>query len=329
MAFAKPSNPARIQKVPREHGEGLDLRALIDASDDAIIGTDPNGTIVSWNKGAEKMCGYKAKEILGRSVSVFLPPGHLDEHSENLKRLRRGEHIQSFESTRIHKDGHPIDVSITISPVKGRGGAVVGASVVARDITEQRQTQEALRLSEERFRVALKNAPVVVFSHDLRLRYTWMNSPNLAVATENYLGRTDAEVFPGEQGVRLTAIKAEVLRTGVDSHDEITVTFMGERRYLDLTVEPVRDAEGKIIGLLCAAIDVTSLKATIVKLQEALNQVQVLSGLLPICASCKRIRDEHETWQVLEEYLQDRTKAKFTHGICPDCMRKLYPEYCP
>jgi sigma-B regulation protein RsbU (phosphoserine phosphatase) len=328
MVAAKPSDSARIQKVPRERGEELDLRALIDASDDAIIGKTMDGTIISWNKGAEEIYGYKAEEILGHPISILIPPGHLNEFPEIMKRLRRGEHIQRYETTRIRKDSHVIDVSLTISPVKDRG-AVVGATVVGRDITKQRQTQEALRLSEERFRVDLKNAPVVVFSQDLQLRYTWMNSPNLAVASENYLGRTDAEVFPGEEGVRLTAIKEEVLRTGRDSHDEITVTLRGERRYLDLIVEPVRDAEGKIVGVLCSAIDVTPLKATIVRLQEALDQVQVLSGLLPICASCKRIKDEHETWQVLEAYLQNRTEAKFTHGICPDCMRKLYPEYYP
>ena len=133
-----------IQEVPRELVEDLDLRALVEASDDAIIGTALDGTIVSWNKGAEKICGYKAEEILGRSVSVFVPPDRLGEHYENLKRLRRGEHIPRFETTRIRKDGHPIDVSITISPVKGRDGVVVGASVVARDITEHKEAQSAL-----------------------------------------------------------------------------------------------------------------------------------------------------------------------------------------
>jgi PAS domain S-box-containing protein len=122
-----------IQEVQRERSENLDLRALIDASDDAIIGTDINGTILSWNKGAEKITGYKAEEILGRPVSVFVPPDRFPEHTENLMRLRRGEHIERFETIRIHKDGHPVDVSITISPIKGRGGVVVGASVVARD----------------------------------------------------------------------------------------------------------------------------------------------------------------------------------------------------
>ena len=101
----------------------------------------------------------------------------------------------------------------------------------------------------------------------------------------------------------------------------------GVRRYFDLVVKPLRDPRGKLVGLLCSAIDITSLKETIARLQQALDEVQLLKGLLPICASCKRIKDEHETWQVLEAYLQDHTEAKFTHGICPDCMRKLYPEY--
>jgi PAS domain S-box-containing protein len=203
----------------------IDLRALVDASDDAIIGKTADGTIVSWNTGAEKVYGYKSEEALGRSISILIPPDHPDELPEIMTRLRRGEHIATFETTRIHKDGHPIDVSVTISPVKGRGGVVVGATAVARDITKQKETEEALRISEERFRVALRSAPVVVFSHDLQLRYTWMSSPNFPVRPENYLGRTDTEVFEGEEGACLTAIKEEVLRTGVESHTEVTVTL--------------------------------------------------------------------------------------------------------
>src|SRR5262249_8996765 len=242
-----------------------------------------DGTVISWNKGAEKMYGYKAEEILGRSICVLIPPGHPNDVPEIMMRLQRGEHIQKYETQRIHKDGHLIDVSLTISPVRGGEGMVIGASVVARDITQQKKDREVLRLSEERFRVALKNAPVVVFSHDLHLRYTWINSPNLVVAHQNYLGRTDAEVFAGEEGARLTAIKEEVLRTGMDSHAEITLTLRGEKRHFDLLVEPVRDTRGMIVGLLCSAIDITSLKETIARLQEALNEVQVLRGLLPIC----------------------------------------------
>jgi hypothetical protein len=81
-----------------------------------------------------------------------------------------------------------------------------------------------------------------------------------------------------------------------------------------------------LLGLLGSAVETSDLKETIVKLQNALNEVQVLKGLLPICARCKRIKDEHERWQVLEVYLQAHSEAKFTHGICPDCLQKLYPD---
>jgi PAS domain-containing protein len=261
-------------------------------------------------------------------MSVLVPPPRIDEFSEIMMRLRRGEHIEKYETKRVHRDGHTIDVAVTISPVKNTRGMVVGASAVARDITEQRQDREALRLSEERFRVALKNAPVVVFSQDLRLRYTWINSPRL-LPRENYLGHTDAEVFGGEDGAQLTAIKKEVLRTGVESHSEVTVTLKGVRHYFDLVVEPLRDSEGKLLGLLGSAIETTLLKETITSLQQALDEVQMLRGLLPICAYCKKARDERGTWQVMEVYLQKHSEVKLSHGICPDCLRKLYPEYCP
>jgi len=140
---------------------------------------------------------------LGHSISVLLPPGKPDELPAIMKQLRRGQRIKSYETTRVHKDGHLIDVSVTISPVKDKAGKVVGASVVARDITKRKQKEVALRLSEERFRVALKGAPVVVFTQDLELRYTWINSPVLAWERQDYVGKTDAEIVGGEDGARL------------------------------------------------------------------------------------------------------------------------------
>jgi len=349
-----------IRDIEPKRAEELYLTAIVQSSDDAIIGKTLDGTIVSWNKGAEKIYGYKAEEVLGHSISVLVPSGRPDELPGMLKQLRRGQRIENYETTRVHKDGHLIDVSLTISPVKDKAGKVVGASAAgpplsvpappptrnvgrgpwvwrslllmpapksARDITRRRQAEAALRLSEERFRVALKGAPVVVFSQDLRLRYTWINSPVLAWERQGYLGKTDAEIIGGEEGARLTAIKQEVLRTGKGSRTEVTVTFDDIKHYFALVVEPFRDAGGKLLGLICSATDITSSKNLIAKLQEALDQVNVLRGLLSICASCKRIRDEHQIWQPLESYIQAHSEAKFSHGVCPDCLRKLYPEY--
>lgn len=316
-----------IREDRSDRGEVLSLRAIIDASDDAIIGKTLDGTIVSWNKGAEKIYGYKASEILGQSISILMPPRHKNEFPEIMRRLRRGEHIDGYETTRLTKDRHLVEVSVSICPVKSEDGTIVGASVIARDITEQRQAREALRLSEERFRVALKNAPVVISSQDLQLRYNWVNSAVPEWQRLDCMGRTDAEIFGREEGKHLMQIKEAVLRTGVGSRTEINVTLDGVKRYFDLAAEPLRDSRGKLLGLLSSAIDTTSFKETIARLQEALNEVQLLSGLLPICASCKKIRDEHGTWQPLESYITAHSEAKFSHGLCPDCMRRLYPEY--
>jgi PAS domain S-box-containing protein len=332
-----------IRDIEHKHAEEVDLTAIVDASNDAIIGKTLDGTIVSWNSGAEKIYGYQAEEILGQPVSVLIPPGRPDEFSAITKRLGRGQHIESYETTRIHKDGHLIDVSLTISPIKNKAGKVVGASVVARDITSHKQAEAALRLSEERVRVALKNAPVVVSTQDLQLRYTWITPPvlawdwNLLGSTDaesfgswdlqSFVGCTDEEIFGGKQGARLTAIKQEVLRTGVGSRGDITATFEGVTHHFDLAVEPLRDTSGTLLGLTSSAIDTSPWKHLIAKLKEALDRVQLLSGLLPICASCKKIKDERDIWQPLEVYIQDHSEAKFTHGVCPDCLRKLYPEY--
>jgi hypothetical protein len=146
---------------------------------------------------------------------------------------------------------------------------------------------------------------------------------------EDYLGRTDAELFGDEDGARQTAIKEEVLRIRSESHAEVTLSLKGERHHFDVVVEPLRDLKGQVVGVLGSAVDTTSLKETIAKLQQALNEVQLLKGLVPICASCKRIRNERGTWEVLEVYIQAHSEAKFSHGMCPECMRKLYPEYSP
>jgi PAS domain S-box-containing protein len=312
------------------------LAAIVTGSDDAIISVTLDGIIRSWNPGAERLFGYKAETIVGQPVSILTPPEVRTEIPKILKRLRHGESkIEHHEAICLHEDGHRLRVAMPISPIKDRAGTVVGVAAIARDVTEQRQMEAALRQSEERFRVALKSAPTVVFNHDRELRYTWINSPVLAWASQDWVGHTDREVLGREEAEHLMAIKQEVLRSGVGTRTETTVTFQGETRHFDLTVEPLRDRKGACVGLTCAATDITQLKLSVLeqkrliaKLQDALDEVQLLSGLLSICAYCKRIKDEHNNWQPLESYIQSHSEAKFTHGMCADCLRKMDPDYC-
>jgi PAS domain S-box-containing protein len=126
------------------------LAAIVDSSDDAIVSKTLDGIITSWNKSAERLFGYTAEEAIGQHITLIVPQDRLYEETTIIERLRRGERIDHFETARRRKDGTLLDVSLTISPVRDSAGRVVGASKVARDITERKRAEQALRESEER-----------------------------------------------------------------------------------------------------------------------------------------------------------------------------------
>jgi PAS domain S-box-containing protein len=123
----------------------LHLAAIVESSDDAIISTNLDGTITSWNEGAERLYGYTAREIVGKPLASLAPPDHPDEIPSLLERIKPGERVEHFETVRVRKDGSRVDVSLTISPVRNAEGKVVGVSKIARDITERKRTEAALR----------------------------------------------------------------------------------------------------------------------------------------------------------------------------------------
>jgi PAS domain S-box-containing protein len=123
-----------------------ELASIVESSDDAIVSKDLDGIIRTWNRGAERLFGYKAAEVIGRPITILIPPDRLDEEPGILARMRRGEPVDHYETVRRHKDGSLIDVSLTVSPTRDAKGAIVGASKIARDITERRRAEERLRV---------------------------------------------------------------------------------------------------------------------------------------------------------------------------------------
>ncbi|MGB8459479.1 MAG: PAS domain S-box protein [Candidatus Acidiferrum sp.] len=144
----------KLQEVERKSADrvtGL-LAAIVDSSDDAIVSKSLDGFVTSWNKSAERLFGYTAEEAVGQHITLIVPADRRHEESTILERLKRGERVDHFETVRISKNGKMLDVSLTISPVRDAAGSVVGASKVARDITERKRTEQALLENEERLR---------------------------------------------------------------------------------------------------------------------------------------------------------------------------------
>jgi len=203
---------ARIRRA-RQKAEAAAqyLASIVESSEDAIYGKTLDSIIVSWNPAAERIYGYQAAEVIGRSIAILFPLDRRDELLEIMSSIRRGELVGFHQTERLRKDGKIIPVSTTISPIRNMEGQVVGASSIARDITKQKQADdERLRLIKE--------------------------------------------------------------------------------------------------------------------LTEALGHVKNLSGLLPICASCKRIRDDQGYWQQVETYITRHSDAVFTHGLCPECVKTFSHE---
>ncbi len=139
------------------------LASIVESSDDAIVSKDLDGTILSWNRGAEKIFGYREEETIGKSIMLIVPPDRQDEENQILETLRRGGRVYHNETVRIGKDGRRIDVSLTISPVHNETGRVVGASKIARDVTERNRAAEALRNADRR-----KDEFLAMLAHELR-----------------------------------------------------------------------------------------------------------------------------------------------------------------
>jgi len=180
---------SNISEQTRAEAAQSYLAAIVESSDDAIVSKTLQGIITGWNLAAEKLFGYTAAEIIGLPINTVIPPGGQEEEREILERLRRGERIEHFETVRVKKDGTPVDVSLTIFPIKDRSGRIIGAYKVARDISERKQAdmeREELLMREKEAQAAnrSKDEFISLVSHELRsplnsiLIYSQMLSSN-------------------------------------------------------------------------------------------------------------------------------------------------------
>jgi PAS domain S-box-containing protein len=219
------SERARAEQLARR------LAAIVESSDDAILSKNLDGIIMSWNGGCERLFGYTAEEAVGRSVTMLIPEDRANEEPMILSRLRRGEKIDHYETVRRRKDGSLIDISLTVSPIKGPNGTIVGASKVARDITEKRRAaeQQALLLGEMRHRVRNLSAVIEALARNSRPR-----DPKVDVFVDAFMGRVRALLSTGEltlgspaRRVDIRQLLEKVLQPFVNPNEPVRMVFVG------------------------------------------------------------------------------------------------------
>lgn len=251
----------------------IELAAIVESSDDAILSKDLNGTIHSWNKGAERIYGYSAAEMLGRRVSTLLPPDYPDDTPAIMQRLRRGERLEHYETMRQAKDGKVLNVSLTISPIRDESGTIIGASTIARDISERkrserelRQSRQALQESELRFRSLVQNSSdvITILGADGRIHY---ESPSieriLGYKPENLLGKNVFEFVHPDDRPRIEAIFREHLPLP-GSINPIELRFRhndGSWRTLEATANNLLHEPG-VAGIVVNSRDISERKRT-------------------------------------------------------------------
>jgi PAS domain S-box-containing protein len=265
MSGAGSTLPNGQRKAPDSH-----LAAIIESSDDAIISKTLEGIITSWNPAAEKLFGYSAAEAIGSPISIIFPPDKGEEEPEILARLRRGERIDHYETTRVRKDGTRIEVSITISPVIDATGKIIGASKIARDITERKVAEEQIRLERERFRTTLASIGDAVIVTDRRGYVDFMNP-----VAESLTGwkQDDAHAQPLEtvfniinetsrKRVENPASRAmyQGVIVGLANHT-LLIARDGTELAIDDTAAPIRNGDGEVNGVILVFRDVTGLRA--------------------------------------------------------------------
>ncbi len=266
--FAAARDITEQKKAEDAHGR---LASIVESSDDAIVGKALDGTITSWNYGARNLYGYSAKEIVGQHFKELVPEDHHDEVDEFLAKIRDGNPIDHYETVRQRKDGSQVDVSVKISPIKGADGHIIGASSIARDITEQRAAQQELERASlyNRSLIEASLDPLVTIDPDGRI--TDVNS-----ATEQVTGLMRAELIGTDFSDYFT--EPELARAGYQQvfRDGSVQDYPLELRHRSGRVAPVlynasvyRDEKGNVVGVFAAARDITEQRAAQQELERA------------------------------------------------------------
>lgn len=253
-----------ILEILRLQDSQLRLAAIVESSDDAILSKDLNGAVQTWNAGAETLFGYRAQEIIGQPITLLLPPDRPTEEDEIMHQLRAGKRVDHRETVRKAKDGRLIDVLVTISPLKDQAGRIIGASKIARDITQRKRAEDALRESENRFRTMADAIPQLAWVAKADGWIYWYNQ-----RWYQYTGTTPDQMEGwGWQSVHDPAELPKVLerwRASIATGEPFDMVFPlrgadGAFRPFLTRITPLKDAHGRVLQWFGTNTDIAERK---------------------------------------------------------------------
>lgn len=243
--------------------------AIIDSADDAIISKNLDGIVQSWNRSAERIFGYTAEEIVGKSITMLFPPDRMHEEPQILARLRSGERVDHYGTVRVTKDGRHIPVSVTISPIKDRCGNVIGASKIVRDLSSHHDADR----TRAHFVAIVESADDAIVSKDLNgIVQSWNRGAQrlFGYDPEEIVGKSITLLIPSERLQEESEILSRIRRGDrVEHFDTVRRAKDGHLIPVSLTVSPIKDAYGTIIGASKIARDISDRLAAENALREA------------------------------------------------------------
>ncbi|MGC9516782.1 MAG: PAS domain S-box protein [Methanomicrobiales archaeon] len=258
------------------------LAAIVEYSDDAIIGEDLEGTIISWNKGAENIYGYSKSEMIGRNHSFLIPSEKSEEKETILKKIRKGKVVEHYETIRYRKDGKKIYVSLTVSPIKDTDGRLIGNSIIARDITNIKKDEIALKESEEKFREVSNNAndPIVLLElqenglpgHFLEVNEVTLDG--LGYSKEELMKMSASDVIASEKTEDLLEVAQELSKYGQATFETLALTKNGNKIPVEINTHTFLLKDEKVI--LAIIRDISERKLAEEQIKKSLAEKEML-----------------------------------------------------
>ncbi len=331
MVFDERNSPVRmrgtLQDVTEHKKAEEEIRTLaniVESSNDAIGTISPEGTLITWNKGAEQVYGYSAQEALGKPVSILAPPDLGKETIVLIEKVKQREKIQNYETLRLRKEGKTINVSITLSPVFDSAGKLTAVSFISRDITKRKEAEERLRESEEKYRNIVETANEGILITDNENIITYVNEKlidMLGYALEDFIERPIWS-FISEEYRPIVKLNLEKRRQGISGSYELKLRRKdGSPLWTFLNAKPLLSKDGKYVGAMSMLTDISKRKEAeeflanieIARKKEIhhriKNNLQVISSLLDLQAEQFRNRVDIKNPEVLEAFKESQNRV--------------------